>query len=160
MPLNIESIQKDLRAAKLDGWLFYDFRGRDPIALRILRLPEGMRTRRWFYFVPRRARPKNWCTRSRRGACFAAWRHALLFRAGRVARQSEKDARPRKAHGHAVFAEELHPLYLAGGCRNDGAGSQRGRRSWSTSADLVQKFEACWSEEQLAIPSGGRARDR
>jgi len=33
MSANIESIQKDLRAAKLDGWLFYDFpRARDPIA--------------------------------------------------------------------------------------------------------------------------------
>src|SRR5258708_31364815 len=43
MSANIESIQKDLRAAKLDGWLFYDFRGRDPIAHRILALPEGDR---------------------------------------------------------------------------------------------------------------------
>src|SRR5258708_10121851 len=59
MSANIESIQKDLRAAKLDGWLFYDFRGRDPIAHRILALPEGMRTRRWFYFVPAKGAPKK-----------------------------------------------------------------------------------------------------
>jgi hypothetical protein len=52
MSLNIAEVQKDLRAAKLDGWLFYDFRGRDPIAQRILGLPPGMRTRRWFYFIP------------------------------------------------------------------------------------------------------------
>src|SRR6202790_3123292 len=59
MSANIESIQKDLRAAKLDGWLFYDFRGRDPIAHRILALPDGMRTRRWFYFVPAKGAPKK-----------------------------------------------------------------------------------------------------
>src|SRR5579862_1167596 len=59
MTLNIEAIQKDLRAAKLDGWLFYDFRGRDPVALRILQLPDGMRTRRWFYFVPAKGTPKK-----------------------------------------------------------------------------------------------------
>ena len=59
MNLNIEAIQKDLRAAKLDGWLFYDFRGRDPVALRILQLPDGMRTRRWFYFVPAKGAPKK-----------------------------------------------------------------------------------------------------
>src|SRR5438445_10967780 len=59
MSANIESIQKDLKAAKLDGWLFYDFRGRDPIALRILQLPSGMRTRRWFYFVPTKGQPRK-----------------------------------------------------------------------------------------------------
>jgi len=42
MSADIPGIQSDLRAAKLDGWLFYDFRGRDPIAQRILDLPEGM----------------------------------------------------------------------------------------------------------------------
>src|SRR5258707_1867233 len=59
MSENIKSSQKVLRAAKLDGWLFYDFRGRDPIAHRILALPEGMRTRRWFYFVPAKGAPKK-----------------------------------------------------------------------------------------------------
>jgi len=52
MPFDLQAVQNDLRAAKLDGWLFYDFRGRDPIAHRILMLPASMRTRRWFYFVP------------------------------------------------------------------------------------------------------------
>ena len=59
MSADIPGIQSDLRAAKLDGWLFYDFRGRDPIAQRILDLPEGMRTRRWFYFVPAKGTPKK-----------------------------------------------------------------------------------------------------
>src|SRR5579862_9060343 len=59
MSADISGIQNDLRASKLGGWLFYDFRGRDPIAQRILKLPEGMRTRRWFYFVPSRGTPKK-----------------------------------------------------------------------------------------------------
>src|ERR1700675_1861292 len=59
MSADIPGMQSDLRAAKLDGWLFYDFRGRDPIAQRILDLPEGMRTRRWFYFVPAKGTPKK-----------------------------------------------------------------------------------------------------
>src|SRR5947199_10029675 len=57
MSFQLGEIQNDLRAAKLDGWLFYDFRGRDPIAQRILRLPEAMRTRRWVYFVPANGNP-------------------------------------------------------------------------------------------------------
>src|SRR5881394_1192092 len=59
MSANIQGIQNDLRTAKLDGWLFYDFRGRDPIAQRILDLPNAMRTRRWFYFVPAKGTPKK-----------------------------------------------------------------------------------------------------
>ena len=45
MTIDIQAMQSDLRAARFDGWLFYDFRGRDPIAHRILHLPPGMRTR-------------------------------------------------------------------------------------------------------------------
>src|SRR3977135_2404092 len=59
MSADIQGIQTDLRAARIDGWLFYDFRGRDPIAQHILSLPGGMRTRRWFYFVPAKGTPKK-----------------------------------------------------------------------------------------------------
>src|SRR5579863_1741468 len=59
MSANIQGIQTDLKSAKISGWLFYDFRGRDPIAQRILQLPPGMRTRRWFYFVPTKGTPKK-----------------------------------------------------------------------------------------------------
>src|SRR5262252_10773784 len=59
MSFRLDEMQRDLRAATLDGWLFYDFRGRDPIAHRILRLPNHMRTRRWFYFVPAKGTPKK-----------------------------------------------------------------------------------------------------
>src|ERR1700759_2315867 len=49
----VTDIQTALRAAKLDGWLFYDFRGSDPLALRILKIDEhAVGSRRWFYFIP------------------------------------------------------------------------------------------------------------
>src|SRR3954467_11857814 len=49
----VSEIQKSLQAAKLDGWLFYDFRGSDLLALRILRLDDhAIGSRRWFYYVP------------------------------------------------------------------------------------------------------------
>src|SRR6059036_1271353 len=51
-------IQGALRAAKLDGWLFYDFRHSDPLAYRILKLDENMlASRRWFYYVPASGEP-------------------------------------------------------------------------------------------------------
>src|SRR5438477_12523092 len=49
----VAEIQKALQAAKLDGWLFYDFRGSDPLALRILKLDENaVGSRRWFFYIP------------------------------------------------------------------------------------------------------------
>jgi Xaa-Pro aminopeptidase len=50
---NIERIQQELRAAKVDGWLLCDFHNRDAIAYRVLGLDFGKFTsRRWFYFIP------------------------------------------------------------------------------------------------------------
>ena len=40
-------------SATIDAWLFYDHHHRDPIAYKVLGLPEGlMVTRRWFYIIP------------------------------------------------------------------------------------------------------------
>ena len=44
---DLKAIQAELRAQKLDGWLFYDHHHRDPIAARVLGLgSNGMATRR------------------------------------------------------------------------------------------------------------------
>src|ERR1041384_6217801 len=59
MSFQLNEIQTSLAAGKLNACLFYDFRGRAPIAPRILDLPNAMRTRRWFYFVPAKGTPKK-----------------------------------------------------------------------------------------------------
>src|SRR5204862_7694609 len=54
----VAEIQAALRTAKLDGWLFYDFRHSDPLAYRILKLDEKMfASRRWFYYIPASGEP-------------------------------------------------------------------------------------------------------
>lgn len=54
----VSAIQKALQAAKLDGWLFYDFRKSDPLAPRILMLGENASgSRRWFYYIPASGEP-------------------------------------------------------------------------------------------------------
>src|SRR5215469_6930756 len=54
----VSEIQGTLREARLDGWLFYDFRHSDPLAYRILKLDEKMfASRRWFYYVPASGEP-------------------------------------------------------------------------------------------------------
>src|SRR4029453_6493750 len=48
----LAEIQRALVEDGLDAWLFYDFRGSDPIGRDILGLGAGLATRRWFYLVP------------------------------------------------------------------------------------------------------------
>src|SRR4051794_25445292 len=47
----VARLQAAIKAAGLDGWLFFDFRGTNPIANRVLLL-QGGATRRWYYFIP------------------------------------------------------------------------------------------------------------
>ena len=55
----LEEIALALTKARLDGWLFYDFRLSDPLAYRILGLSDdGIATRRWFCYVPAHGRPQ------------------------------------------------------------------------------------------------------
>ena len=161
MSLNIAEVQKDLRAAKLDGWLFYDFRGRDPIAQRILGLPPGMRTRRWFYFVPTKGEPRKLVHKIESASLatlpgetlyFSAHQELagnlkkLLGRAKNVAMQySPKNAIP---YVSMVDAGTIELVRSAGA-------------KVATSADLVQKYEACWSKAQLESHlAAGRAIDQ
>jgi Xaa-Pro dipeptidase len=51
-------MRQAIAAAGLDGWLFYDFRGLDPIARRVLGLdPAKTGSRRWFYWLPAAGQP-------------------------------------------------------------------------------------------------------
>ncbi|GAB4249753.1 MAG: M24 family metallopeptidase [Acidobacteriota bacterium] len=54
----VHRIQSLLRETGIPAWLFYDFRGSDPIAYRVLGLdPAAHTTRRWFYLVPAEGTP-------------------------------------------------------------------------------------------------------
>ncbi len=57
--MNIKAIQTELRKAKIDGWLFYDFHNRDSLAYKILGLENKHTTRRWYYFIPAKGEPKK-----------------------------------------------------------------------------------------------------
>jgi len=47
--MDLSAIQAALRERNIDAWLFYDHHHRDPIAYRVLALPDGlMVTRRWY----------------------------------------------------------------------------------------------------------------
>ena len=161
MSADINGIQNDLRAAKLDGWLFYDFRGRDPIAQGILQLPPGMRTRRWYYFVPAKGTPRKLVHRIETEA-LAALPGDTLFYAG----QEELRKNLGKLLGRAKnVAMQYSPKNAIPYVAMVDAGTVELVRSTGvkvvSSADLVQKYEACWSQAQLESHlSAGAVIDR
>ena len=150
MSVDVKEIQKDLRAARMDGWLFYDFRGRDPIAHRLLKLPEGMRTRRWFYFIPAKGAPRKLLHKIE-AAALANLPGGNLYYAG----QKELQTNLKKLLGGAKkVAMQYSPMneipYVA---MVDAGTVEQVRRAGArvvSSADLVQKYEACWTAAQLA----------
>src|SRR5690242_20294838 len=159
---HIEAIQKELRSAGLDGWLFYDFHHRDPIAARVLGLNGGgIGSRRWFYLIPSRGTPRKLVHRIEAGALdslpgqrlvYASFEELnknlqrLLGRARKVAMQySPRNAIPYISLVDAGTVEMIR----AQGCKV------------VSSADLVQKFEACWNPSQLRSHlAAGKAIDR
>jgi Xaa-Pro aminopeptidase len=149
MTADIIGIQSDLRAAKLDGWLFYDFRGRDPIAQGILQLPPGMRTRRWYYFIPWKGSPRKLVHKIETES-LAALPGETLFYAG----QGELRKNLGKLLGRAKnVAMQYSPKNAIPYVAMVDAGTVELVRSTGvkvlSSADLVQKYEACWSPAQL-----------
>jgi len=149
MSFDVQAVQKDLKAAKLDGWLFYDFRGRDPIAHRILQLPAGMRTRRWFYFVPTKGLPRKLVHKIESESLAALPGETLYYAA-----QTELQENLQELIGDALsIAMQYSPRNAIPYISMVDAGTVELVRSVGpkifSSADLVQKYEACWTAEQL-----------
>ncbi|HEX8290460.1 MAG TPA: hypothetical protein VF570_01815, partial [Pyrinomonadaceae bacterium] len=157
----VAEIQAALREANLDGWLFYDFRRSDPLAYRILRLPaQGVTTRRWFYYVPVVGEPVrvvHSIERYRldalpgRKIIYASWEqlHAGLRDALASGGLQNKRVLLRKVA--MQYSPNNDIPYVA---RVDAGTIELVRSvpavSVVTSADLVQRFEATLTPEQLA----------
>jgi Xaa-Pro aminopeptidase len=161
MSVNLSEMQADLRAAGMDGWLFYDFRGRDPIAHRILQLPPGMRTRRWYYFVPAKGTPKKLVHKIESQSLAAVPGDTLYYASqdelrknlGKILRRAKKVAMQYSPKNEIPYVAmvDAGTIELVRGA---------GVRVLS-SADLVQKYEACWTSEQLEGHfAAGKAIDR
>jgi len=161
MAFQLHELQSDIRAAKLDGWLFYDFRGRDPIAHRILNLPPAMRTRRWFYFVPAKGTPRK-LVHKIESESLAAVPGETLYYAG----QDELSKNLAKMIGRGkVVAMQYSPKATVPYVAMVDAGTIELVRAAGakvvSSADLVQKFEACWTPKQLESHlAAGKVIDR
>jgi Xaa-Pro aminopeptidase len=149
MSLDTQAMQSDLRAAKFAGWLFYDFRGRDPIAHRILQLPSAMRTRRWFYFVPAKGTPRKLVHRIEAQSLAGLPGETLYYAAEEELRKNLRKI----LHPAKRVAMQYSPKNAIPYISMVDAGTVELVRGVGvkvvSSADLVQKYEACWSAEQL-----------
>lgn len=57
---NLDKIQEIINKMNLDGWLLYDFRGSNDVALDILDIPrESHLTRRFYYYIPKSGTPSK-----------------------------------------------------------------------------------------------------
>jgi Xaa-Pro aminopeptidase len=148
--MNLEAIQSALQEGGLDGWLFYDHHNRDLLGYKILGIPGGHVTRRWYYFVPAKGEPRKLVHRIESGkldalpgdkAQYSSWQEleksleAMLKGATKIAMQYS----PRNAimYVSLVDAGTVELLRSVG-------------KEIVSSADLVSRFEAVLDEEQMA----------
>jgi Xaa-Pro aminopeptidase len=152
MPLPIKAVQQALRDDGLDGWLLYDFHGSNPIATRLTELAASgkMATRRWYYLVPADGTP--------RGLVHAIERHNLDGLPGdkqAYAGREQLSAGLRDLlRGVSRVAMEYSPRNAIPYISRVDAGTVEAVRELGvevvSSGDLVQRFEAVWTDEALA----------
>jgi Xaa-Pro aminopeptidase len=148
----IAEISAALAEASLDGWLFYDFRMSDPLAYRILGIPEkGLTSRRWFHFIPAAGEP---CAIV---SAVEAHRLDALAPARRIVYRSEREMIAALAgllDGRRRIAMNYSPECAIPYISRVDAGTVELVRSLGvevvTAADLIQRFEAVLTPAQLA----------
>ena len=147
----LEEVAASLRLAKLDGWLFYDFRMSDPLAYRILQISEaGIATRRWFLYVPARGKPTAIVSAVEQGRLDALEVEKIVYRS-----HAELATALRKSlAGARRIAMNYSPQCAIPYVSRVDAGTIELVRATGvevvSAADLIQRFEATLSSAQLA----------
>jgi len=154
----VSRIQKALSEADLDGWLFYSFRESDPIAANILGTGgEGhIATRRWFYLIPKSGEPTKINHSIERGVLDHLPGKKLIYLPWQQLNGYLRDSLKALTSGRAPrvamqYSKDNAIPYMS---RVD-AGTVELIRSFGieivSSADLVQRFESAWNDQQLAM---------
>jgi Xaa-Pro aminopeptidase len=157
--MDLKAIQSALQERGFDAWLFYDHHHRDPIAYRVLGVPESlMVTRRWFYCIPAQGEPQKLVHRIEAG-------HLDSLPGGKTEYSSwqEQHEGLKKILGAAKkVAMEYSPNNQIPYIGLVDAGTIELLRSFgkeiASSGDLVARFEAAWSDAQ--VQTHFAARDR
>jgi Xaa-Pro dipeptidase len=148
--MNLAEIQQAIRGEGLDGWLFFDHHRRDPLAYSVLSLEvHGIVSRRWYYFITANGEPRK-----------------LVHRI----ESHHLDSLPGDKIAYSSWDEQISGIEnILGGARRVAmqyspncsvpyvamvdAGTVELVRSRGveivTSADLIQYFEARWTQAQF-----------
>src|SRR5262245_33735778 len=151
--LDIRDVQAALKADGLDGWLLYDFRGLNPIAVDVTAVDRQgghLATRRWYYLIPASGEP--------RGLVHKIEKHALAHLPGAMTQYAGRDqleAGLRQLLGGLrrvamEYSPECAIPYVA---RVDAGTIELVRKNGAevvSSGDLVQRFSAVWDDAAIA----------
>ncbi len=145
----IAGIQEVLKKEKIDGWLLYNFRGSNVFATRILALPPHiMCTRRYFYFIPRKGAPRKLVHRIEEWNLDSLPGEKTVY----LSWKSLNEGLRKTLKGAKTIAMEYSPRCAIPYVSTVDAGAvELARRAGVkvvSSANLVQYFEARWTEEQ------------
>ena len=152
MPIDIGAVQRALKADGLDAWLLYDFQGSNPVSYRLAGMGGAghLATRRWFYLIPQSGEPK--------ALVHAIERHNLdhmpgtkIVYAGRAQLQA---GLTQLLGGIKRVAMEYSKNCAIPYVSRVDAGTVELIESIGaevvSSGDLIQQFEARWSEAAIA----------
>ena len=152
--LDIAAVQAALRADGLDGWLLYDFRGLNPIAVGVTGLDRQtghLATRRWYYLIPASGEP--------RGLVHKIEKDSLAHLPGTTERYAGRDQLEaglrRLLSGIKRVAMEYSPGCAIPYVARVDAGTielvrQSGVAEVVSSGDLVQRFSTIWDASAIA----------
>jgi len=148
-PETVNLIQEALREERIDGWLFYNFRGSNVFATRIINLPPHiMQTRRYFYFIPASGSPQKLVHSIEQWNLDSVPGDKTIY----VSWQSLREGVKRIVGGAKKVAMEYSPMNNIPYVSNVDAGTMELVRALGlevvSSANLVSRFESTWDDEQ------------
>jgi len=147
----VRAVQLALKeAGNIDGWLFYDFRGSDPLSYRILLLdPATHVTRRWYYWIPAEGSPQKLLHRIEPHVLDSLPGEPHLY----VSWAQQRELLARILEGRRRVVMQYSPMNAVPYVSRVDAGTVELVESIGvevgSSGDLIQVFEAVWTDEQL-----------
>jgi len=149
---DLNAVQSAIRELGFDAWLFYDFRGSNTLAQRILQLTDkGMNSRRFFYLVPAKGSPRKLVHRIESKALDHLPGEKTIY-----LKWQELEAGVRElASPYRKLAMEYSPRNAIPYVATVDAGTIELVKSAGvevlSSGDLIQVFEAMWSDDVWAM---------
>ena len=146
---DLVAVQQSLKEFRLDGWLFYDFRGANVLARRVLGLDQKpVGSRRFFYYVPATGQPRKLVHRIETAALDTLPGEKSIY----LRWQDLEAGVAQLLDGSKRVAMEYAPRVSNPYVSRVDAGTIELVRSCGvevvSSGDLIQRFEATWDDAQ------------